>query len=202
VSDVPGFYAKSPYPTLTSVSWHEVEAMLDRIKQNQAELHLSRRVTFAFCGPGRSGKDESAEYLRDHYGLRFAGSLSQYLAPYMATKYGVSVEQAFAERHKNRMDWYEEGKRLRAIDPEVLTRPALEAGDILSGVRDNVEIDRIVAYNLVTLRVWIERNVDPDPMMEYGAGRCHVIVDNNGTKAELYARLDGLAALAGLVPRG
>lgn len=167
----------------------------------EAELVLeasSRKPRICFCGPSESGKDESAHYLAAHTNLTYAGSTSIFLAPFVAEKLGLSVEEAFARRHEDRKFWYDLGNRLRNEDPGVLARKALAAGDILAGFRDREEIHWLKQRNLVDLFVWIDRPVDPDPTQKYGPEECDIVIQNHGTLAEFYPRLRRLALFAGI----
>lgn len=151
-----------------------------------------------FCGPGRSGKDEAALYLAAHTPLRYAGSTSVFLTPYVATVLGLSNEEAFARRHEDRKFWYELGNKLRKEDPGVLARPALAAGEILAGFRDPCEIQWLRRKGVISLFVWIDRVVEPDPTQKYGPEECDVVISNRGSLAEFQERLRRLVLFAGI----
>lgn len=68
-------------------------------------------------GPGRSGKDEAGVFLHNHTVLDFGGTTSRYLLKHMAIKLGCTEEEAYANRHINRMEWYNHGNFLRQQDP-------------------------------------------------------------------------------------
>lgn len=162
-----------------------------------------RPPRIAFCGPGRSGKDACSTYFARITGLRFAGSMSQYLAPFVAAELGIPTEEAFARRHESdamRMTWYLTGNKLRDADPAKLIRETLHSGEICNGIRDPRELDAGLAEGLIDLLVWVERDVPPDPTQKYGADRCHIVLDNNGTHRQRELRLDALARFAGLGP--
>jgi len=162
-----------------------------------------RAPRIAFCGPGRSGKDECSTYFARITGLRFAGSMSQFLCPFVAARLGLSDEEAFARRHESdamRMTWYRIGNELRDSDPALLVRETLKAGEICNGIRDIREFEAAKAEGLADLFIWVERDVPTDPTITYGAGLCDVVLDNNGSLGELHTKLDALARFAGLGP--
>ena len=88
-------------------------------------------IKLLIVGHGRSGKDEAGNYLEYIGKLKFAGTTSKYLTPYVASFMGVSDELAYEERHRYRDIWYGVGKRLRENDPGILLRQSLRCGDIV-----------------------------------------------------------------------
>jgi hypothetical protein len=153
----------------------------------------------AICGHGRSGKDEAARYLARRTPLRFAKSTSEVIAPYAAAKLGRPVDVAFAERHQNRVFWFNVGNELRAEDPAFLVRECLKAGEIVVGMRNRSEVVAVRAERLVDLVVWIDRDVPADPTQEFGVELCDLVVPNRGTLEEFHGRLEALARWAGLL---
>ncbi len=156
----------------------------------------------ALCGPSESGKDEAAKWFAANTPLRNPGSTSRFLCPYVvALKHGVPVAEVqaglhthlynfeFSQRHLNKVQWFNLGNVLRAIDPMVLVTQVLDAGDILNGARNREEILRSKSYRLVHRVLWIERDVPPDPTMTYGPEVADLSIDNNGDLAAFHARL-------------
>jgi hypothetical protein len=153
----------------------------------------------AICGPGRSGKDPAACWLATHTRLRLGRSTSQVIAPFVASRLGISIEEAFNRRHMDRVYWFNLGNQLRASDPAALVREAIRDADIVQGLRN---YDAVIASRnerLVDFFLWIERAVPPDPTMTFGPEKCDVIVQNNGTLPELYEKLESLARFANIL---
>jgi hypothetical protein len=153
----------------------------------------------AICGPGRCGKDTAAAFLASRTPLRFGRTTSEVIAPYVANRLGVPVQTAFTERHAHRQLWFDIGNELRATDPAFLVRETLLSGEISVGMRNRSEIAAVVAERLVDLIIWIDRDVPPDPTMEFEAEACNIIVPNRGTLDEFYNRLESLARWARLL---
>ena len=145
-------------------------------------------------GPGRSGKDECAEWLALNTRLRYWGSSSQVILPHAALHFGISEKEAWRLRHQHREVWRQIGDELRANDPAHLARVTLKQGDINVGVRAKVEIEAVRRERLVDIAVWVHRpNIEPDPTLEFGPEQCDIILPNDRTLPHLHARLRNLA---------
>jgi len=158
-----------------------------------------RRAKLLFVAPGRSGKDECCAITARLTGLRNAGTFSLHLTPFVAEALGVDAATAYATRHTNRDTWFRIGNEMRRDDPARLCKLAFAAGDISGGVRGLPEIAAIREQGLVDLIVWVDRDVPHDPTMEFGPEWADVRVGNNGTLAELEARLARLLRFGGLL---
>lgn len=134
-------------------------------------------MKLAILGHGRAGKDTAADFLDDHTPLRYAGSTSEFLCPFVAAKLGISEAEAFARRHEDRQLWYDTGNELRRDDPLFLVRRVLAAGDLIVGLRDAEEVARLPEVG-VDLRIWIHRDVPADPTCKFGPEDCDVVVHN------------------------
>lgn len=158
-----------------------------------------------FLGRGRSGKDEACEYLSKITLLRNAGTTSKYLCSHVAKKLGVSVEEAYSRRHESddmRILWYNTGNEIRANDPTVLLKEALQHGELTGGLRDRAEVVAARKAGLVDLIVWIERKQAPhDPTMKFDSSDCDIVIENHGTLQEYQERLWRLAKFAKLPMR-
>lgn len=134
----------------------------------------------AILGHGRSGKDTAAEFLDNHTPLRYGGSTSEYLCPFVAAKLGIPEQEAFRRRHESdemRMLWYDAGNELRRDDPLFLVRRVLADGDLVVGLRDAEEVARLPEIG-VDLLIWIHRDVPVDPTCKFGPEDCDVVVHN------------------------
>lgn len=151
-------------------------------------------------GHGRCGKDTAGEYLARISNLKFAGTTSKYLAPYVAAVMGVSVEEAYRDRHRNRDQWYRIGNELREKDPGILIRESLEHGDIVGGIRDIEEVDAAHRGGMADLVIWIENIWVPnDPTLMFTERQCDIVIPNNWGIEQFEARLRRFAACMGIL---
>lgn len=146
------------------------------------------------AGQGSGGKDTAAKYLAEITGLKYAGSCSDVIAPFVAERLGVSAEEAHADRRNNRQLWWEVGEELRTSDPMLLLRTGFSKGDILTGVRGFQEF---FAYqSQLNMSIWIENpDVARDETVKICPGDCDVTVVNDGSLSKLYRKLDRLGNL-------
>lgn len=149
-----------------------------------AKLFRGTGPKICIGGWGRSGKDEAARTLHGIGPFRFCGSTSWQALPFMAAKLGVPAQIAWDERHNNRQFWKDYCDWLRRDDPAFLIKLALEAGNIVSGIRDKVEIEAAIRENMFDAVLWISRpGIPEDPTFTWGPNDypdCHVLF-NNGT---------------------
>ena len=173
----------------------EIDALLARAQQ----LHRGRQQqglpVFALCGPGRCGKDRSAEMLSQLSGekLCFGGwSSSKVVLPWIAADLGVSPEQAYQRRHESaaqRVFWYSWCCGLRAREPWLLVELCLARSDLVVGCRSHVELLAGRQRGLVDLWLWLDRpQAPPDPTLEYAAEDCDLVVPNGSSRSALWDR--------------
>jgi len=172
-------------------------------------------MKLAICGHGQAGKDTAANWFAAHTCLRFAGSTSEFLVPYVvAARHGLSLELArapqaanlrayeFAHRHSSdakRAFWKHTADVTRTSDLLFLVRPALATGDILCGCRDHREIVQARAEHLIDRALWIENpRVRPDPTLTYDASLCDDVIVNAGSLADFHELLQSYARQHGL----
>lgn len=170
-------------------------------------MHGVRSLTdnprILLVGHGRSGKDTAGEYLEKITGLKFGGSTSRWLAPYVAERMGMDVEQCYAVRHQNREIWYRIGQEVREHQPGILLDTAFRHGPITAGVRDKVELQYACEKQLITHLIWIQRDVPVDPTLEFnqfdcvryvgGKNVCYSLIFNNKDLDVFRNNLDQLA---------
>jgi len=150
----------------------------------------------ALCGYGRAGKDYSAKYLCSLTAMQYGGSTSSVVAPLIANALNQPVDQTFAERHDNRMFWFEFCNALRLHDPSMLARMNLGSGDMVVGIRSEVELHACVSQGVVDYTVWVDNpRAELDPTVEYGQEDCHLTVSNCGSRLQLFEKLDKLLDL-------
>jgi hypothetical protein len=155
-------------------------------------------MKLAICGPGRAGKDECGRWFAEHTPLRYSKSTSQVIAPFAAAHLGLSVEEAFRRRHEDRDLWFKLGCELRRDDPAYLAREVLRDGDLVVGVRDRAEMEATIREGLVSLVIWIDRDVPVDPTLTYGRELADMVIENRWSLADLRRRLDRIARALGL----
>jgi len=158
-------------------------------------------MQIVICGHGRCGKDTASQWFMEHTRLRFHESTSEAAAQLcyqrLREKYGYySVEQAFEDRHNHRKEWAEIIWAYNEPDGLTLYRDMLEANDILNGVRKASELEALRTHLLVDLVIWIDRDVPNDPSLEMDSSVADIIIDNNGTLADLHQKLSRFARVA------
>jgi dephospho-CoA kinase len=158
-------------------------------------------------GHGRSGKDLTAEILRDRLGLTFCSS-SLFMAKvfiYDALKNAMgyaSFEECYEDRHNHRATWHELICSYNAKDPAKLSREIFKEYDIYVGIRSNVEFEEARREDLVDIAIWIDASdrVPEEGKESFNIDRSQAdfVIDNNGTEGELRARIDKLIKLFSL----
>jgi hypothetical protein len=150
----------------------------------------------ALCGHGRAGKDLSAKYLAHRTIMEYGGSTSSAVAPLIAAALDRPLDEVFAERHAHRMFWFEFCNELRASDPTLLARMNLSEGDMVVGLRSELEIHAVMRERVAHYSVWIANpRVPVDPTVEYGPEDCDFSVVNGGARLQLFSRWDTLLGL-------
>ena len=153
-------------------------------------------------GNGGAGKDTACLHLAAVTRLRFVGTTSLFLASRVAMRLGVSPEEAYRSRHRDRNLWHRLGNEARRSDPAVLAREALAEADITGGVRGMEELAACRREGLADLVVWVANEKAPrDSTIGFGERDCDVTIPNHWTLAEFHARLTRLARFAGLPMR-
>ena len=156
-------------------------------------------MKLAIVGPGRSGKDEIANWLHANTSLCYLGySTSRVICPHAARQLGISEDEAFARRHEDRALWRRIGDELRAHDPAHLAREVLKHQDVCVGIRARCEIEAAQRERLVDLTLWVARDVPNDETLEYGSEVADLIIENRQSLSHLHARLSRLARALGL----
>lgn len=146
--------------------------------------------TIGFCGHSRAGKDTAALYVSEISQLTYPGSSSSYILPLLAHAVGVSPEQAMQERHNHSDFWLHFCNEFRRNDPTRLVRRSLAHGDMVTGIRSDVELLECKKLGVLDVTVWIENpRVQVDPTVEYSRQDCDLVIDNCGLKEELFGKL-------------
>ncbi len=153
-------------------------------------------LPLGICGMGRAGKDTAAEFLCAQTGMVYPKSASWLALPIIATMAGVPPEQAWQERHEYRPFWISACHAFHGEDYGRLVRMCLSAGDIAVGIRGRLELEAVVCHGVVRATLWIANARAPnDITVEYGPSDCDLIVSNDGSYLEFYAKLRKLVKL-------
>jgi hypothetical protein len=161
-------------------------------------------VRLAICGPGRSGKDTAALWLKEHTTLRYNGSTSEAAAQIcfeaLRDKYGyASAEEAFADRHAHREEWANLIWDYNLPDGLTLYTDMLRTSDVLNGIRRGHEIRALQDAGLIDLTIWIDRDVMRDPSCELAPTDCDIVIQNRWTVVTFHRRLARFAKASGIL---
>jgi hypothetical protein len=143
-------------------------------------------------GHGRSGKDAAGSYLSSRCrGLKYCGSLSWFALPHIAKALDIAPQIAWEQRHDNRKFWYDECNWLRRDDPLFLVRLALQQGNLITGMRDRVELDIAKREGIFSHILWIYRpDVPTDSTLTFSTNDATDILWNTGTLEKFHDSLD------------
>lgn len=137
-------------------------------------------------GHGRGGKDTVAQFLHGRGNLRCAGSFSWFALPFIAAALKEPEQKCWEERHAKRQFWFEFCNALRANDPLFLARRALQKGNVVTGLRDRVEMDAAKASGLFSAILWVERpGIPVDPTVKFTREDATDMLINDGSLEEL-----------------
>jgi hypothetical protein len=158
-------------------------------------------MKIGIVGPGRSGKDTAAEFLRDEFGLRYTHGTSKWAASIVwasMTQHGYcrydTADEAWEDRHNHRALWAKIIGRYNEADPTRLYRDCIANQDVLTGLRWRSEFLACRAAKLVDCWLWIDRPGCLDPTCEITAADCDFTIRNDGTLDLFRERLRGWAS--------
>lgn len=139
-------------------------------------------------GFSRAGKDALATYLAQITGLRYGGSLSWAGLSHMSTVLRRHPQSCWEERHENRSRWKSELDALRLKEGQThLARLALASGDIVTGMRDLIEIQAAREEKLFDCILWVERaGIHQDNTVTFSARDADDVILNNGTLEDFH----------------
>jgi hypothetical protein len=179
------------------------KAYLDDLIVTSDRRRKERNVpVLALCGPGRCGKDLGADWLGNNFCVDYGGSLSEIVAPLIASVMNAPTQDVFAARHSDRLYWFEFCNELRRHDPRYLVRLLLAKADIVVGMRGAIELEACHRDGLINLAVWINNNrAKPDPTIEFESADCDITIENCTNKLAYFNKLDKLANTLKLPPR-
>ena len=162
-------------PNYRSLAKHALEACGDYVKgledayAARREHRLMERIpVLAFCGHGRHGKDQSAEFLAASSNIKYGGSVSWYVLPLVAHAMEMPRDTCWSTRHQNRSFWREFCDALRWDDPAILIRMVLSDSDVVTGIRAKAELWTAWGEGHIDHMVWVDRPGFPkDPTLQY-----------------------------------
>ncbi|MEL7513681.1 MAG: hypothetical protein AAGK03_03640 [Pseudomonadota bacterium] len=160
--------------------------------------HLERRPRILLIGHGRHGKDTAAEMISAFYALSFASS-SEFAArkavfPLVCDLYEDWLA-AYEDRANHRDLWFHAIAAYNERPGSTLAAELLREHDIYVGMRARAEFER--SRGLFDLVIWVDRSkvLPPEPAssMELTAEDADLVIDNNGSLAQLLAQVEALA---------
>ncbi len=169
------------------------------------DVNTGRLPTLAIVGYGRAGKDTAGSFLTEHFRLKFSGGCSWAIRHYMAERLSadagriISPDEAYINRHDDRLKWYNYCNEYRKDDPAKLVRLVLETSDFVCGIRDRKEIISAKNEGLLDLIIWIENyRAEADKTVTFSKEDCDIVVLNNSSLADYYERLYRLGVALGI----
>ena len=154
-------------------------------------------LKIGISGHGGAGKDEAGKILAESTTLRYVAGTSKFAEAIVYERWGYQfypdVFTCWQDRRSHRQKWAEIIGEFNRDDPVALYRRCLANQDMLTGIRYGHEFRACKAAGLVDLWIWIERDVPPDPTMEYTKDDCDFTIENNGDIASLTRKLLAIA---------
>lgn len=162
-------------------------------------------MKLGIIGHGRHGKDEVAERLAKHAGLRYFAGTSAYASGrvyhWLRANYAWAAKYpnetvCWNNRHLHRQEWAQVIADINHDDPAQLYRECLTHQDLLTGIRWRNEFEAINAAKLVDAWVWVERPGFPlDPTCELTRDDAQYKISNSGTLDQLDMLVQELAKM-------
>lgn len=145
-----------------------VKGLEDAYAARREYRRVEQIPVLAFCGHGRHGKDQSAEFLAASSNIKYGGSVSWYVLPLVAWAMEMPKEACWETRHQNRGFWREFCDALRWDDPAKLLRMVLSNSDVVTGIRAKAELWTGWGEGHIDHLVWVDRPGFPqDPTLQY-----------------------------------
>jgi hypothetical protein len=161
---------------------------------------MTKKLTLGIMGPGRSGKDEAAEWLAANTTLTYAGTTSVAISREVARREGIGFAEAHAQRHARRGYWRALGDEMRAHNASALAEEMLKDSTLLVGVRARIEMQAVIEKRLCDLVIWVDRpGIPHDPTLEFGPELCDFTIHNWWDVPEYLRRWRNLATTLGVM---
>jgi hypothetical protein len=152
-------------------------------------------VRLAIIAPGNSGKNEASLFLREHFGLRYHESTSEFAAHFVRpalARIGIhypSDRACWLDRRNHRQFWCDEIERYHKYDKARMYRQMSETHDIIDGLRKRSDLAACRAEGIVEFALWIDRPNCHDSTCEITAADCDYVIRNHGTLDEFKVEL-------------
>ena len=161
-------------------------------------------MILAIVGPGRSGKDTVARWLRDHTPMRFTRGSSEAAATIVweamrspnssiwpPVRY-ETPEECWQDRHAFRADWARIIGEYNTPDQTRLNREMLRDQDIIVGLRWADELAACTRAGMFQLVMYFHRPACHDSTCQITPEMADVVINNTGTEPELFCKLSHL----------
>ena len=145
-------------------------------------------------GHKQHGKDTVAQILREEFGFKAEDSsrfaLNTFLFDKLKDKHQYNtVEEAYADRHNNRKEWFKLIQEYNREDKTKLAREIMKNSDIYVGMRDKEEVKACMEQNVFSHIIAV---VDPRKPVESNLSMtldplavADAVIYNDGTHEEL-----------------
>lgn len=149
-------------------------------------------------GHGGHGKDYVAELFTPMTFISSSWAAAERVVyPELRDLYNYqTVEQCHTDRRHHRTEWFNLIRAYNNPDPTKLAREIYAEFDIYVGVRNPDEFLAIKESRLFEWSIWVDASQRKEPELTSSNGLCaddaDFVLDNNGTKAELRARVASL----------
>lgn len=166
---------------------------------------MGRKLNLLIIGSGRMGKDTVAEILRDYLGFQFESSsfaaYEIFIWDLFKEKYGYkTIEEAYENRHNHRAELFELISAYNSPDKTKLARGIVERTGMYVGMRCKEEVEACMKGGVFDLIIWVDASdrvdyVEDSSSITIDKTCADVIIDNNGTKAELINKVCNLGRI-------
>lgn len=149
------------------------------------------------------GKDTACEYLEKRYGVTFSSSswhaCETFLFDQIKDRFGYQTpKECFNDRRNHRQLWYEAIRDYNRGDRARMGKEIFSQNSIYCGIRDREEFEALKAAGEFELAIWVDAGERLPPedasSMNLTIEDSDRLVDNNGSKKDLFRALDVLAA--------
>ena len=154
------------------------------------------------CGLGEHGKDEATSYLCKTYGFNAESSSHAAARIFIydtlkSTFNYKSVEKCFEDRRNHRELWDRLICLYNRTDKAALAKDIMKDNQIYCGMRDKEELYECLDTGVFDYAIWVDAServdyIESSDSVNIDASMFKMHINNNGTKEQLYAALDGL----------
>ncbi len=161
-------------------------------------------MAIAICGYARAGKDTTCNWLRDNTTLNYSKSTSEAAAEYLFGLWPgryTTVEECYKDRSNHRVEWYQEILKYNGETGIRLYSEMVGLGcTVLNGIRDRKEFSSCCEAGLIDLSIWVTREgCHETGSITLQQSDCDLVLHNDGTLEDLYAKLARLSARMGVL---